>query len=445
MKIKILERFDYLLILSITILCSLGILFIYSSGINSDGILVSMEYRRQIIWFSIGFVIMILLALLDYRKFKKYSLWAYLFLIAALIFTILKGKEINGAKSWLGIGRLGIQPAELGKILYILFLANYMDKSKKVNPAKRYSTAMMIMLLPVGLILKQPDLGTASVYIPIFIFMCYMAEIPLRYIMATLITGILAIIFTVLPVWHTQIWLANSSHTSISIINVLTNTKLLLAVIAITTMAVVISLLGYLFTKKKYYYWIIYGFAILTIALTFSIPAGKVLKNYQIQRLIIFIDPYTDRLGAGWNIIQSITAIGSGGFLGRGFLNGTQSHLRFLPEQSTDFIFSIFSEEAGFVGGIIVFSIFFTIFMRIIKIMRNTTSSYGYYIASGILGMLFFHFCVNVGMVMGVMPITGIPLPFLSYGGSALLTNMVSMGLLMSIKSRRLDFNANIL
>ncbi|WP_277300472.1 FtsW/RodA/SpoVE family cell cycle protein, partial [Treponema succinifaciens] len=136
--------------------------------------------------------------------------------------------------------------------------------------------------------------------------------------------------------------------------------------------------------------------------------------------------------------------IGAGTLFGRGFMQGSQSHLRFLPQQSTDFIFSIFSEEMGFVGGIVLFCAFFAILIRITHIIRQTNNSYSCYIASGILGMFFFHFIVNVGMVMGIMPITGIPLPFLSYGGSALLTNMLAIGLLMSINSRRLDFKTTL-
>ena len=168
--------------------------------------------------------------------------------------------------------------------------------------------------------------------------------------------------------------------------------------------------------------------------------AAKFLKDYQIKRLIIFMDPNVDPLGAGWNIIQSKIAIGSGGWFGRSYLHGTQSHYRFLPQQSTDFIFSILSEELGFIGGFIVFILYFVIMFRILIIIKNTSNRFGMYIASGILGMFIIHFFINVGMVMGIMPITGIPLLFLSYGGSSLLTAMSCIGILMSINSRKLDF-----
>ena len=164
---------------------------------------------------------------------------------------------------------------------------------------------------------------------------------------------------------------------------------------------------------------------------------GKVLKDYQIKRLIVFIDPDSDPRGAGWNIIQSKVAIGSGNIFGQGFLRGTQSHYRFLPEQSTDFIFSILAEEFGFVGGISVFILYLVILLRMIFILRKANTAFGYYVCAGIIAMFFFHFIINVGMVMGIMPITGIPLLLLSYGGSSLWTAMICLGLVMSIKAHK--------
>jgi rod shape determining protein RodA len=157
------------------------------------------------------------------------------------------------------------------------------------------------------------------------------------------------------------------------------------------------------------------------------------------MRLIVFLDPYIDPKGSGWNIIQSITAIGSGGFWGKGYLQGTQSHYRFLPQQSTDFIFSIFSEEMGFIGGVLLFSLFLLIVLRLLNIMKTTSDPFGAYIVAGFSGMLVFHFLINVGMTMGIMPITGIPLIFLSYGGSSLLSALIGIGISLSIYVRRFE------
>lgn len=439
MKIKIFEKFDYILFFCVAILLGLSVSFIYSSGINSEGVLVSKEYIKQIIWSMCGLIIMGIVAVLDYRKIYRYAPFLFGAAMLMLVYTMLFGKYVNGARSWIGIGELGIQPSELTKILYILFLAWYLDKYKNEDPRKKFIFSILIMLLPMGLILMQPDLGTASVYLPIFLVMCFMADVPLRYLMIVLCGGLLTIVLTVLPIWQSEIL-----HKSITIINILTNTKLTFIVIAASATIALIGMLGQILFKKKYFYWITYVFGILTFALLASIAAGKVLKPYQIQRLIVFLDPSSDPRGSGWNIIQSKIAIGSGNFWGRGFLQGTQSHYRFLPQQSTDFIFSILAEEMGFAGGIFVFALFLIIMLRIIYIIKQTTNVYGYYISSGILGMFFFHFIVNVGMVMGIMPITGIPLPFLSYGGSSLITDTIAIGILMSINARRLDFNVAV-
>jgi rod shape determining protein RodA len=198
-----------------------------------------------------------------------------------------------------------------------------------------------------------------------------------------------------------------------------------------------IALFGFLRYRKRYFYWIIYAAAILMLSLGASFAARKALKDYQIMRLIVFLDPNVDPRGSGWNIIQSITAIGSGGFTGKGYLQGTQSHYRFLPQQSTDFIFSIFSEEWGLLGGLLVFVLFLIICLRLVRIMKSTSDPFGSFIAAGLAAMYAFHFLINVGMTMGIMPITGIPLLFMSYGGSALTSAMVGIGLAMSVYTRR--------
>ena len=435
MKNKVLSMFDYFLILVIAILVTMGIMFIYSSSINSEGISVTNEYKKQIIWATIGFIFLIIMTLYDYRRFESISPWFYIGLIVVLVYTRIFGRLVNGARSWIGIGEFGIQPSEFGKIFFILYLARYLDNSKNENQLKRFFIATGIMLLPMGLILIQPDMGTASVYIPIFLFMCFIADIPIRYILYVLAFGMLTIVFAILPVWNSEI-----AERPYAIITILTNTKFRVILIFTTSFIASVSLiLRKYFHFPRYMIWISYCFSILAFSLIGSLAFSKVLKYYQIKRLIVFMNPYTDPLGSGWNIIQSKIAIGAGGPVGQGFLNGTQSHYRFLPQQSTDFIFSILSEEFGFFGGCIVFILYLCIFIRILMIIRQCPNRFGTYIASGIFGMLTFHFFINVGMVMGIMPITGIPLLFLSYGGSSLLTVMTCMGMLMSINYRKKD------
>lgn len=436
MNTKNFAFFDYFIFTAVLLLVTIGIFFIYSSGINSEKVLVSNEYIKQIFFAVSGLFLMLGVSLFDYRKLRRFAPWLFVFLIVILLYTKLFGRYVNGARSWIGIGELGIQPSEFCKILFIIFLAWYLEKTRELtSQKKRFLTATLIFLVPVGLILLQPDLGTASVYIPIFLIMCYVAGVPIRYIMIIFIGGMLTIFFTVLPIWEADIY-----RKSVPIISLLTNMKLRLILILIFAIVSLLSLSGYIFFKAKYYYWICYVSCIITAALILSILAGKVLKPYQINRLIIFLNPETDPLGAGWNIRQSKTAIGAGGFWGQGFLKGTQSHYRYLPQQSNDFIFSILSEELGFMGCILVFILYLVILIRGIIIIKNTNNNFGYYISAGITFMFFFHFIVNVGMVMGIMPITGIPLLFLSYGGSSLWTAMIAVGLLMSINFRRLEF-----
>ena len=437
MKLKIIDAFDYVLLLCVLALTAMGVAFIYSSGINSDGILVTKEYVKQIVWASLGLALIVVCALYDYRKTARYAYIVYAALGAVLLYTVVFGRYVNGARSWIGIGDFGVQPSEFGKIVFIVFLAKYLSESRTEIPFKRFVIAVLIFGFPALLILAQPDLGTASVYIPIFLVMCFMADIPLRYIVFVFAVGMGTIFLTVLPVWNNVI-----AHRKIAAIGALTDIRLRLLLIAASLSIALIGIVVRRYLRgQRYFYWISYGAFIVALSLFGSYGAGHVLKEYQISRLIVFLDPSVDPRGSGWNIIQSKIAIGAGGIFGRSFLHGTQSHYRFLPQQSTDFIFSILSEELGFIGGLIVFVLYGLIFFRTLKIMRNSTG-YGLYIAAGILGMFFFHFFVNIGMVMGIMPITGIPLLFLSYGGSSLLTAMVAVGLLMSINYHKYGFDA---
>jgi rod shape determining protein RodA len=435
MNIRNSTYFDYMLFLSVILLTAIGVAFIYSSGVNSDGVSVSNEYIKQIVWGLTGIVLILAVTLTDYRRYADRTFLLYVIACVLLLYTRIFGRYVNGAKSWIGIGELGIQVSEFTKIIYIMYLAYFLDRSEKNETEfSRFLKASLIMGIPMLLILSQPDLGTASVYIPIFLAMCFIAGIPLRYLGLVLLGGGLTILFTVLPLWESSIL----KH-SVPVIRILTDMRFTAIALVSLSIITVLAMIGRLMFKARYYYWIAYFTGILAFALLASIGASHVLKDYQIMRLIVFLDPNIDPLGSGWNIIQSITAIGSGGFFGMGFLKGTQSHYRFLPQQSTDFIFSILSEEWGFVGGFIVFGLYSLILVRGITIIRKTESRYGSLIATGVVAMFFFHFIVNIGMVMGSMPITGIPLLFLSYGGSSLWTAMLAAGLLMSINMRRLS------
>jgi rod shape determining protein RodA len=435
-KKTVLSMIDIPLFLSVLILTAVGIVFIYSSGINSSGVLVSNEFFKQTVFAATGIIWMLAASLADYRRVYRYAPHCFLALSLLLIYTVFFGRYVNGAKSWLGIGEFGVQPSEFGKIIFILFFAWFLDKSSSLADRHRFIAALCILVVPLFLILLQPDLGTASVYVPIFLVMCFMAGVPPRYLFVVIFSGMLTIIFALIPIWEAEI-----ARRTFTILQIFTNDTLRLLIIFSLGFITLVGFTGRLIFKNRYYYWISYVSGILTFSLGASMAVRKVLKDYQMKRLIVFLNPDSDPRGAGWNIIQSKIAIGSGNIFGQGFLKGTQSHYRFLPQQSTDFIFSILSEEFGFVGCAIVFVLMFIVLLRILMIMKNTTNVFGSYIAAGIFGMFFFHFIVNVGMVMGLMPITGIPLLFLSYGGSALWTAMLCAGILMGINRRRLDFS----
>lgn len=469
MKSKFLNRFDYILLLCIIALTTFGILFIYSARFTSKGLINPSQYIKQIIWAGAGLLLIFLICLGDYKRVKRYIPYLYIGLLFVLLFTRLFGKRVNGAKSWIGIGSFGIQPSEFGKILFIFFMAKFLEDSRNMKGFNRFVLGNFYMFIPMALILLQPDLGTASVYFPIFLVMAFMAGVPVRYLLFELSFLLLTIFFAILPVYNQYI-----PPAPIPILQVLSSFNLrvflILVTAAITSIGATVRVF---FHGKKYFYWITYVFLCITGSLILSMfmqkfltgfmdPYGneqsfsevllhpsKLLEfplkwrdlSYQMKRLLIFMRPEIDIHGAGWNIYQSKIAIGSGSFFGRGFLQGTQSHNGWLPEQSTDFIFGILSEETGFIGGLTVLSLYMILFLRIIFIIKNNQNTYGTYIATGILAMFAFHFFINIGMLMGVMPITGIPLLFLSYGGSSLLTAMISTGILMNINYHRMELH----
>jgi rod shape determining protein RodA len=433
MRIRDILEIDFFLLSAAIILVIFGILFIYSSGITSTGVLVSTEYLRQIIWASAGLLIALFLSLIDYKRLRDISFYLYLAILAILLYTCLFGRLVNGARAWIGIGTFGVQPSEFAKIITILFLARYLDDTKHTPAAfLRFIVSCGIVFIPMSLILVQPDFGTSLVFIPILLVMTFIAGVAIRYILflgaSIMLTGILM----VLPLWQTHIL-----RRTITPLLVLTNPRFIAVAVFALGLIAVIAVFGYLKYKKRYFFWIVYVVAIMVFSLGASYASHKVLKDYQIMRLIVFLDPNVDPRGAGWNIIQSITAIGSGGFTGKGYLQGTQSHYRFLPQQSTDFIFSIFTEEAGLLGGLLVFSLFLLICLRLVRIIKTTADRFGAFICAGLSAMYVFHFLINVGMTMGIMPITGIPLLFMSYGGSAVISAMTGIGLALSIHVKR--------
>jgi rod shape determining protein RodA len=424
---------DYALLGATAALTVIGILSIYSSGLTAEGVHVSNEYLKQIIWAVSGLAILVVVSLIDYQRMKDYSPIVYAFFLLLILYVRFFGHEVNGAKSWIGLfGEFGIQPSEFMKIAVILFLAQYLSESEHQSSFRRLLVAFAIILVPVVIIITQADMGTALVFFPIFLFMAYMAGIDRRYIFFILAAILATVILTILPLWEQYILKSPTGF-----LYILYKAPYVFELIGASCLVLGLSAWGWVSFKKKYYFWIAYIALLAVGALTASVLAHKSLKEYQIMRLIVFLDPSIDPRGSGWNILQSITAIGSGGVLGKGFLQGTQSHYRYLPQQSTDFIFSIIAEEWGFIGGFVVFSLYYVLLRRCSNLLKTVKDSYATYVVAGIMGMIFFHFMINAGMAMGIMPVTGIPLFFLSYGGASLWVIMIAIGLLLGISARR--------
>ncbi len=347
------------LLISSLSLSIIGIMFIYSTTYNSQ---LSGLFVRQIIWLVLGLISIFLLNRIDYHTVLRYANIMYFGLIVALIALSGLGKIFGGAKSWFFLKWAAIQPSELGKIVMILFLAKIIAELDKPQLGlKDVIKPGLLLMIPVGLIAVQPDMGTALTYIPIFIGIVYVARIRTRVI-------------------------------------------------------VVLVILGLLMLAGSWFF---------------------VLKPYQKERLTTFMNPEKYKKEAGYQIYQSKIAIGSGGLWGKGFLQGTQSQLKFVPEQHTDFIFSVLAEETGLVGVTITMGLYLLLLFSVINIALIARDKAGLFICVGILSLLSFHFFINAGMVVGLMPTTGIPLPLISYGGSSLLSTYLGIGILMNIRSRR--------
>lgn len=427
---------DFPILAATLMLCGIGIMFIYSSSVTATGELRSQEYLRQIFWLIPGLIMMVAVALTDYKYYQDFALYIFGGMLVLLVLTLFFGQVVFGGRRWLGIMGVGFQPSEFAKIAYIIFLALVVDRNRvRLHNPIFLSVLFFITLVPVGLILVQPDLGTATVFIPIFIVVIFIAGANLWFIAFLVGVIVSSMFFAMLPAWMEFV-----VQRDIPIILTLQTPShaALLAIAAYIIAAA--SAVGYFLLHRR---WFIPGAflgVVLGTGILGGLAASRILREYQMMRLVVFMNPNIDPRGAGWNIIQSLTAVGSGGLTGKGFLLGTHSHYQYIPQQTTDFIFSIIAEEWGFLGSLFLFSLFMVILFRGAIIMRRAKDGFGAYICAGIIAMFFYHFMINIGMAIGMMPITGLPLFFISYGGSSLWTGLISIGLLQSVYRHRYTF-----
>jgi rod shape determining protein RodA len=362
---RLLTHFEWLLPLFAVVVCSLGIVTVYSATHTPGADSPSPLALRQALWFAGGCVGMLLVLSFDYRRIDRYAYLVYGAVLVALVLVPLVGRVAGGSRRWIALGPVSIQPSEFMKPALVIALAHYFARTAAVRLGLRAMIVPAVLTIPPAVLIReQPDLGSAGMLIFVMLSMLVLGGVRLRWF-AALIAPVLVLAPVVGPmVWH---------H----------------------------------------------------------------LKTYQQQRILTFIDPGLDPRGAGYHIIQSKIAVGSGMLWGRGFLRGTQNHLSFLPEQHTDFIFSVFSEEFGFVGAGALMILYLGLLLRGLSIAARARDRFGALLVLGMMSIVFWQVVVNVGMVTGLFPVVGIPLPFFSYGGSSLLALLIAIGLAMNVSMRR--------
>lgn len=356
LKKKSFKRFDLALFITVLLLCIYGIVMIKSATLSFD---TNRHVKVQAISTILGVIAIVFFVLLDYQFIGKFYIPIYVISVGLLVAVALFGigAEQWGSDSWLKIGGFVFQPAEIAKVGIIIFLAKYIDKNK--NEINQPLTVLKILALagiPILLIAKQPDFGTAVVVVFFVVVMLFAAGIDWKYIGYAFLIGIIS-----LPI----LWFS--------------------------------------------------------------------LKPYQRDRIFTFLDPERDTSGTGYQAMQSRIAIGSGKVFGRGLFQGTQTQYNYLPEKQTDFIFAVVGEELGLIGGLILILLYFIMLFRLIMIARNSKDTFGSLMVIGFAAMFLIHIWENIGMTIGLMPITGIPLPFMSYGGTFQLVNLICIGMALSV------------
>lgn len=396
-------------ILMLSLACA-GVFFIHSATYMTDMEELKGAAQQQIVWIGLGLILFTALALIDYRLLVQHGLWILGGACLLLILTLIIGKEVNGAKSWIRVGGIGLQPAELSKLAYICGLSCLLSALHEHRKSFWIILAAAgLFLVPFVLIMAQPDLGSAMVFVPITFLSLYAVGVRLRYLAIPVVAGVAGFAFAYFGIHRSQ-WDGTVQDIPRSMV----------AAVQAASPEFARPWFGSL-TERK--------------AVDPERPPKVLLKTYQLNRIRTFFDPDLDPRGAGWTIRQSLIAVGSGGVQGKGYLRGDQNIYGFLPKNIAynDFIFSVIGEEFGFVGGVAVIAGQALLILCIILVGLRAGDLAGALICTGLAGMFLTHFFINIGMTIQVVPITGIPLPFLSYGGTFVLVCMGGLGLLQSV------------
>lgn len=464
---KLVNNLDWTTIFIYILLVLMGWMNIYAAVYSEEHSSIldfSQRYGKQLVWILFAFIIATVIMLSDTRLYMVFSYLIYGLVIALLLGTLVLGKTVNASKSWLQIGSFGLQPAEFAKFATALALAKLMGPyGFKLNNIRSYLMVFVLIAVPAGIILLQNDTGSALVF-GAFIFILYREGLP-GWILAFLIFIVLLFIVTLV---YNPVSIVVFLYILTIVIFIL-QTRKYKDTFRLTFGLVGLGLLMYLVSEifdykipTPYYFFIpviigiliafVYGFAnrfrqayiwaaFLTVAIAMSLSVDYVFHNvldvHHQKRINDLLGIESDPLGWGYNVNQSKIAIGSGGFIGKGYLAGTQTKYNFVPEQSTDFIFCTVGEEWGFLGSTAVLGLFLYLLLRLIRIAERQREGFARVYGYGVVSVLFFHIVVNVGMTVGVFPVIGIPLPFFSYGGSSLWAFTILLFILLKFDSDR--------
>lgn len=410
------QRIDWVTTLIFGVLVLAGWLNIYAAEydpeLNQGWFDFSTSAGKQFIWICTSVVIAFVIFFFDYKFFDSFAYIIYAVLVSMLVFILLGGKEVAGSRSWLGIGGFGLQPSEFAKFATAFALAKYMDgPNRKLEDLKTLAIAFGIILIPMGLTILQGDTGTAMVYGALVLPLFREGMPPMLLIVA----GTIFLVF---------------------ILTLLVSQAVLLVAIAV----IVLFALGLNARNPKRLVYIIVSGVVITLAVrSVDFILTDVLKPHQQKRIMSLVNPNIDPLGIGWNVTQSKIAIGSGGFTGKGYLEGTQTKFDFVPAQYTDFIFCTIGEEQGWIGSLLLLALFTTLFLRLIFLAERQKSAFARIYGYGVLSVIFFHFAVNIAMTIGLFPVIGIPLPFFSYGGSSLWAFTILLFSFLKLDAHRMQ------
>lgn len=427
-------KIDYLLVFSVIALVFMGILMTYSAGFDPIDKVNSGLFKKQLLWFILGFFLMVGVSLVNYKWLGDYSLQIYLVLLAVLTITTIFGRPVRNTRAWLHLGFFSLQPSEFMKLGLVILLAKYLEvRERDIMRFREIVIPAALTIVPVTIILLQPDFGTALVFIPLLFTLLYMGGADVSHLVAIITIAAIALVVPMVLTYREWVGTEGSNL----VLDFFTNVNLIFIVSGVLFFIATVTFVLHFFFIKKFYRKIYIPTIVFSLGLFFSVVIQRFLKDYQKKRILVFLNPDLDPHGSGYNVIQSKIAVGSGGVIGKGFLKGSQAQLGFLPEKSSDFIFSVVAEEWGFIGSLILIALFSVVVYRGIQIALEAKDKFGAVLASGITALFFFHILINIGMTLGIMPVTGLPLSFVSYGGSNLIMSMIAIGILINIRMKK--------